>query len=168
VLISNIQGQRFWMGVMKDPGRTWIQVNCEVHTFAADDQDFPQISEVNAELRRLSMQMNDDSVCAKYQICVTGSGGRRKDQESVEPQWEAGYSIMWAPGTPLHIFKNLWVFCDCHTATKFIAINLFGEQLQWKMVIVFISLRTVFVLVAILVMSVLCFLSSVWIMLFIL
>jgi hypothetical protein len=47
------------MGVMKDPGRTWIQVNCEVHTFAADDQDLPQISEVNAELRRLSMQMND-------------------------------------------------------------------------------------------------------------
>jgi hypothetical protein len=56
---------------------------------------------------------------------------------------------MWAPGTPLHIFKNLWVFCDCHTATKFIATNLFGEQLQWKMVIVFISLRMVFVLVAI-------------------
>ncbi len=47
------------MGVMKDPGRSWIQVNCEVHTFAADDQDLRQISEVNAELRRLSMQMND-------------------------------------------------------------------------------------------------------------
>jgi hypothetical protein len=47
------------MGVMKDPGRTWIRVNCGVHTFAADDQNFPQISEVNAELRRLSMQMND-------------------------------------------------------------------------------------------------------------
>ncbi len=34
-------------------------MNCEVHTFAVDDQDLPQISEVNAELRRLSMQMSD-------------------------------------------------------------------------------------------------------------
>jgi hypothetical protein len=30
-----------------------------VHRFAVDDQDLPQISEVNAELRRLSMQMSD-------------------------------------------------------------------------------------------------------------
>ncbi len=34
-------------------------MNCEVHRFAVDDQDLPQISEVNAELRRLSMQMSD-------------------------------------------------------------------------------------------------------------
>jgi len=34
-------------------------VNCDVHTFAADDQDYPQISEVKAELKRLSREMND-------------------------------------------------------------------------------------------------------------
>ncbi len=34
-------------------------MNCEVHTFAADDQDHPQISEVKAELKRLPREMND-------------------------------------------------------------------------------------------------------------
>ncbi len=33
-------------------------MNCEVLTFAADDQDNIQISEVNAELKKVSSQMN--------------------------------------------------------------------------------------------------------------
>jgi hypothetical protein len=38
------------------------------------------------------------------------------------------FELISTPGTPLHISKNLRVFGDCHTATKFIA-KLLGEQL---------------------------------------
>lgn len=43
----------------KQPGRTWIEVNNEVHTFVVDDHDHPWITEIRAELKRLSGQMLD-------------------------------------------------------------------------------------------------------------
>jgi hypothetical protein len=45
--------------VKKQPSRTWIEVNSEVHTFVVDDRDHPQIIEIHAELLRLSGLMHD-------------------------------------------------------------------------------------------------------------
>jgi hypothetical protein len=45
---------RKWKKVWRNkPGRTWIEVNNEVHTFVVDDQDHPQMIEIHAELQRL-------------------------------------------------------------------------------------------------------------------
>ncbi len=47
-------------GVKKQPGCTWIELNNKVHTFVVDDQDHPQISEIHAELKRLSGWMHEE------------------------------------------------------------------------------------------------------------
>ncbi len=47
------------LGHVKQPGCTWIEVNNEVHTFVVEDQDHPQIIEIQAELKRLSLLMHD-------------------------------------------------------------------------------------------------------------
>jgi hypothetical protein len=41
------------------PGHTWIEVNNEVHAFVVDDQDHPQMIEIRAELKRLSLLMHN-------------------------------------------------------------------------------------------------------------
>jgi hypothetical protein len=46
-------------GVKRQPDRTWIEVNNEVHTFVVDDQDHPLMLEIHAELQRLSVLMHD-------------------------------------------------------------------------------------------------------------
>ncbi len=43
----------------RQSGRTWIEVNNEVHTFVVDDQDHPLMIEIHAELQRLSGLMHD-------------------------------------------------------------------------------------------------------------
>jgi pentatricopeptide repeat protein len=58
-LSENVEQQRKERGVKKQPGRTWIEVNNEVHTFVVDDQDHPQMIKIQAELKRLSLLMHN-------------------------------------------------------------------------------------------------------------
>ncbi|CAM6050493.1 unnamed protein product [Sphagnum compactum] len=123
-LSSNIQQQRLERGVDKQPGCTWIEVNHELHSFTVDDQDHPQISEIHAELSRLSKQMNDIGYVPDTKFVL-------HDVEEEEKVVRLCYHseklaiafglISTPPGTTLRIFKNLRVCGDCHTATKFIA-----------------------------------------------
>jgi pentatricopeptide repeat protein len=123
-LSSNIQQQRLERGVNKQPGCTWIEVNHELHSFTVDDQDHPQISEIHAELSRLSKQMNDIGYVPDTKFVL-------HDVEEEEKVVRLCYHseklaiafglISTPPGTTLRIFKNLRVCGDCHTATKFIA-----------------------------------------------
>jgi hypothetical protein len=46
-------------GVKKQPGRTWIEVNDEVHTFLVNDQDHPQMNEIHAALKTLTGQIHN-------------------------------------------------------------------------------------------------------------
>ncbi|CAK9204512.1 unnamed protein product, partial [Sphagnum troendelagicum] len=123
-LRANIQRQRLRMGVKKDPGQTWIEVNSEVHTFTADDQNHPQISEIHAELKKLSRQMNDVGYVPNTKFVLRDV----EEEEKVTRLWHHSEKLAIAfglistpPGTPLRIFKNLRVCGDCHTATKFIS-----------------------------------------------
>ncbi|CAM6014887.1 unnamed protein product [Sphagnum balticum] len=49
-LCENVEWQRKGKGAKKQLGRTWIEVNNEVHAFVVEDQDHPQMIESNAEL----------------------------------------------------------------------------------------------------------------------
>jgi hypothetical protein len=40
--------------VKKEQGCSWIEVNSEVHSFVAADQDYPKIAGMHAEWMRLS------------------------------------------------------------------------------------------------------------------
>jgi hypothetical protein len=57
-ILKSREGER---GVKKQPACTWSEVNNEVHVFVADDQDHPEMIEIQAELQRLSTLMH--AVC---------------------------------------------------------------------------------------------------------
>ncbi|KAH8948841.1 hypothetical protein BDL97_11G116100 [Sphagnum fallax] len=123
-LCQTIEQQRKEKGVKKQPGRTWIEVNNEVHTFVVDDQDHPQMPEIHAELQRLSGHMHD----AGYRPCKKFIMHDVDEEEKVfhlchhsEKLAIAFGLINSAPGTTLRIRKNLRVCEDCHTSTKFIS-----------------------------------------------
>ncbi|CAM6015544.1 unnamed protein product [Sphagnum balticum] len=123
-LSENVEQQRKERGVKKQPGRTWIEVNNEVHTFVVDDQDHPQMIEIHAELQRLSGLMHD----AGY---VPDTNFALHDVEEEEKLFHLCHHseklaialglINTPPGTPLRIRKNLRVCEDCHTSAKFIS-----------------------------------------------
>ncbi|KAH9549386.1 hypothetical protein CY35_10G016600 [Sphagnum magellanicum] len=125
LLCENVERQRKENGVKKQQGRTWIEVNNEVHTFVVGDQDHPQMTEIHAELQRLSGLMHDAGYmpCTKFVLHDV-----EEEEEQVlhlchhsEKLAIAFGLINTAPGTPLRIRKNLRVCEDCHTSTKFIS-----------------------------------------------
>ncbi|CAK9227338.1 unnamed protein product [Sphagnum troendelagicum] len=123
-LSKNIERQRKERSVKKHPGRTWIEVDNEVHTFVVDDQHHLQMIEIHAELKRLSGLMH-------YAGYVPDTNFVLHDVEEEEKVFNLCHHseklaiafglINSAPGTPLCIRKNLRVCRHCHTSTKFIS-----------------------------------------------
>jgi hypothetical protein len=56
-------------------------VNDEVHTFVVDNQKYPQMIEIHAELKRLLRWMHN----AGYETCVARCRGRRKGVSFASP-----------------------------------------------------------------------------------
>jgi hypothetical protein len=130
-LSATVQKLRLERGIRRQQGRTWIEVNNEVHTFVVDDQEHPQINEIHTELERLSVQMKD----AGYVPDITSMLHDVEEEEKLfhlchhSEKLAIAYGLISTPpGTPIRIFKNLHVCGDCHSAAKFIA-KLIGRAI---------------------------------------
>jgi pentatricopeptide repeat protein len=122
-LSASVQRQRMERGVKKQPGRTWIEVNDEVHTFLVNDQDHPQMNEIHAALKTLTGQMHDAGFVPDTRFALHDVEEEKKVIHLCHHSEKLAIAfglISTPPGTPLRIFKNLRVCGDCHTATKFI------------------------------------------------
>ncbi|CAK9882736.1 unnamed protein product [Sphagnum jensenii] len=123
-LSENIEQQRKERSVKKHPGRTWIEVDNEVHTFVVDDQHHPQMIEIHAELKKLSGLMHDAGYVPDTNFVLHDVEEEEKVFHLCHHSEKLAIAfglINSAPGIPLCIRKNLWVCCDCHTSTKFIS-----------------------------------------------
>jgi len=65
-LCESVERQRKEKGAKKQSGCSWIEVHNEVHTFVLEDQNQPQMTEIYAELQRLSGLMHD----TRYMSCM--------------------------------------------------------------------------------------------------
>jgi pentatricopeptide repeat protein len=123
-LSENIERQRKERSVKKHPGRTWIEVDNEVHTFVVDDQHHPQMIEIHAEFKRLSGLMHDAGYVPDTNFVLHDVEEEEKVFHLCDHSEKLAIAfglINSAPGTPLCIRKNLRVCRDCHTSTKFIS-----------------------------------------------
>jgi hypothetical protein len=110
--------------VKKQPGHTLIEVNNKVHTFVVSDQEHPQITEIHAELKRLSGLMHDAGYVpdTKFVLHVMEEEEKMFHLCHRSEKLAIAFGLInTAPGTPLRIIKNLRVCSDCHTLTKFIS-----------------------------------------------
>ncbi|KAL6074040.1 Pentatricopeptide repeat-containing protein [Balamuthia mandrillaris] len=110
--------------VKKEPGRSWITVDGEVHSFVVKDRSHPRSAEIYHQLDRLNQQMK----AAGYQPDLNWVLHDVADEQKAEELCYHSEKLAIAfglvatpPGQPLRILKNLRVCGDCHTATKFIA-----------------------------------------------
>ncbi|KAH9571029.1 hypothetical protein CY35_02G072600 [Sphagnum magellanicum] len=123
-LSENIERQRKERSVKKHPGRNWIEVDNEVHTFVVNDQHHPQMIEIHAELKRLSGLMHDAGYVPDTNFVLHDVEEEEKVFHLCHHSEKLAIAfglINSAPGTPLCIRKNLRVCRDCHTSTKFIS-----------------------------------------------
>jgi pentatricopeptide repeat protein len=122
-LSRRIEKLRLEKGVSKQSACTWIEVNNEMHKFVTSDDKHPQMVEIETELKRLSMRMKD-SGCSPDTKSVLGDVEGNTVFHLCHHSEKLAIAfglISTPPKTPLHIYTNLRVCDDCHTATKFIS-----------------------------------------------
>ncbi|XP_015899014.3 putative pentatricopeptide repeat-containing protein At3g13770, mitochondrial isoform X2 [Ziziphus jujuba] len=108
--------------VIKEPGRSWIELDQILHTFHASDRSHPRREEVSAKVRDLSVKFKEagyvpDLSCVLYDV----------DEEQKE-KILLGHSeklalafglIATSEGVPIRVIKNLRICVDCHNFAKF-------------------------------------------------
>lgn len=58
-------------GVSKEPGCSWIELNCQVHVFVVGDEMHPQIRDIRIELRRLRKHLKDEGYVPRSEVPTT-------------------------------------------------------------------------------------------------
>ncbi|XP_065019690.1 pentatricopeptide repeat-containing protein At3g26782, mitochondrial-like [Musa acuminata AAA Group] len=110
-------------GLVKPPGYSSVEFKGRVHVFLVGDKKHPQHIEIYNYLEKLRVRMLE----AGY-VPDTGSVLHDVDEEEKETvlrvhseKLALAFAIInTAPGTTIHIIKNLRVCGDCHSAIKLI------------------------------------------------
>lgn len=111
------------LGLKKQPGCSYIEVEGTVHEFFADDQLHPRKEEIYAELEGLNRQMKKAGYVPDTKLLLRSveKGKKPKLSSHSEKLAIAFGLISTPPRSPLLVTKNLRVCQDCHSATKFIS-----------------------------------------------
>eukprot|EP01018_Ginkgo_biloba_P007728 Gb_21234 [translate_table: standard] len=117
--------------IKKTPGRSWIEVNKQVHTFLVGDRSHPQTEKIYSKLERLSRQMKVAGYVPDMRFVLHDVEQQQKEQilsHHSEKLAIAFGLINTSPGTAIRVIKNLRVCGDCHSATKFIS-RIVGREI---------------------------------------
>lgn len=110
--------------LMKTPGWSSVEVNNEMNVFYMGNQSHPRFEEICKEIINLSAKMKSIGFVPDYRFVLQDVEDDEKEHILTmhSERLAIAYGIISTlPKTPIHIFKNLRVCGDCHTATKFIS-----------------------------------------------
>ncbi len=118
-------------GIKKEAGRSWIEVANKTHSFRSGDTAHPQIAEIWSELDNLTTEMEEAGYVPDTRW-VMQDVDEHKSRQILRCHSEklaiAFGLISTPPGSIIHIWKNLRICGDCHTASKFIS-KLRGREI---------------------------------------
>ena len=120
-------------GIKKVPGMSSIHVGGQVHQFSAGDKSHPRTREVYNMLDEMIPRLRLAGYAPNTALqTFAGCDSLEDDLVEQEEKEQALFShseklaicfglISTGPGVPLHIFKNLRICQDCHSAIKIVS-----------------------------------------------
>ncbi|GAA0149423.1 hypothetical protein LIER_08598 [Lithospermum erythrorhizon] len=111
-------------GILKEPGKSWITVQREVHVFLAGGESHPKSKEIYEYLREISKRMKEEGYVPDTDYVLHDVEEEQKEHNlsfHSEKLAVAFGMISTPPLTPIKVFKNLRICVDCHTAMKLIS-----------------------------------------------
>ncbi|KAG8079127.1 hypothetical protein GUJ93_ZPchr0007g3472 [Zizania palustris] len=104
-------------GVKKEPGLSWIELKCGVHSFVAGDKTHP---ESNAVYTKLALMLSKIE-----KLSITNTDISRREQNFMNCHSEklaVAFGMLHLPqSAPIRIMKNLRVCRDCHFTMKLLS-----------------------------------------------
>lgn len=111
-------------GIVKKPGKSWIEIKRRVHVFLVGDTSHPKISDIHEFLGELSKKMKEEGYVPDINFVLHDVEEEQKEQNLFYHSEKLAVAfgiISTPPGTPIKVFKNLRTCVDCHTAIKYIS-----------------------------------------------
>ncbi|KAK7278860.1 hypothetical protein RJT34_23899 [Clitoria ternatea] len=122
--VRSVRDLMLKMAVIKEPGRSWIELDQVLHTFHASDRSHPRREEVSAKVKELSVRFKEagyvpDLSCVLYDV----------DEEQKEKillghseKLALSFGLIATPeNVPIRVIKNLRICVDCHNFAKYVS-----------------------------------------------
>eukprot|EP01119_Soliformovum_irregulare_P019430 TRINITY_DN6143_c0_g1_i4.p1 TRINITY_DN6143_c0_g1~~TRINITY_DN6143_c0_g1_i4.p1 ORF type:complete len:831 (-),score=219.76 TRINITY_DN6143_c0_g1_i4:37-2529(-) len=123
--MKKIRGQMDGKEIRKLPGRTWLMVDGELHSFVVDDDAHPDIASIRQELRTLTQEMKNAGYKFNKEVLLREFENEEAEEDHLcrhSEKLAITYALLKTPsGTPITATNNLRVCLDCHEATKIIS-----------------------------------------------
>lgn len=104
-------------GVKKEPGLSWIELKCGVHSFVAGDKSHPESSAIYTKLEEMLSRIE--------KLATTDTEISKREQNLMNCHSEklaVALGMIHLPqSAPIRVMKNLRVCRDCHSTMKLIS-----------------------------------------------
>ncbi|KAM7265836.1 hypothetical protein ACFE04_003519 [Oxalis oulophora] len=120
--------------VIKDPGKSWIELDRILHTFHATDRSHPRRVEVNEKVKELSIKFKEagyipDLSCVLYDV---DDEQKEKVLLGHSEKLAMAFGLIAAPEKfPIRVIKNLRICPDCHNFAKFMS-KVFAREVSLR------------------------------------
>ncbi|KAE7999806.1 hypothetical protein FH972_004201 [Carpinus fangiana] len=112
------------MGISKEPGCSWMEMNSHVHKFMSDDRGHPRTSEIYSKMDEIMILIKEAGYVPDMNFALhdMDEEGKKLALAYHSEKLAVAFGLLTVPpGAPIRIFKNLRVCGDCHTAMKYIS-----------------------------------------------
>ncbi|XAR68554.1 hypothetical protein NMG60_11003720 [Bertholletia excelsa] len=110
--------------VVKEPGRSWIELNQILHTFHASDRTHPRKEEVFAKVREVLVKIKEVGYVPDLSCVLHDVDDEQKEKILLghSEKLALAFGLIGTPdGKPVQIMKNLRICVDCHNFAKFVS-----------------------------------------------
>ncbi|KAF7827524.1 putative pentatricopeptide repeat-containing protein [Senna tora] len=120
--------------VLKEPGRSWIELDQILHTFHASDRSHPRREEVFAKVKELSVKFKEVGYVPDLSCVLHDVDEEQKEKILLghSEKLALTFGIIASPeGGAIRVIKNLRICVDCHNFAKFIS-KIYGREVSLR------------------------------------
>lgn len=129
--VTSIRETMNHLGMKKEPGLSWIEVNGSVHHFKSGDKTCTQTTKVYEMVTEMCIKLREAAYTPNTSVVLLNVEEEEKESAlnyHSEKLAMAFGLISTPPGTPIRIVKNLRICDDCHAATKLLS-KIYGRTI---------------------------------------
>lgn len=120
--------------VVKEPGRSWIELDQVLHTFHASDHSHPRREEICVKVKELSVSFKEFGYVPDLSCVLHDVDEEQKEKILLGHSEKLALSfglIATAKNVPIRVIKNLRICVDCHNFAKYIS-KIYGREVSLR------------------------------------
>ncbi|XP_027367058.1 putative pentatricopeptide repeat-containing protein At3g13770, mitochondrial [Abrus precatorius] len=120
--------------VIKEPGRSWIELDQVLHTFHASDRSHPRREEVSAKVKELSVRFKEAGYVPDLSCVLHDVDEEQKEKILLghSEKLALSFGLIATPDSvQIRVIKNLRICVDCHNFAKYIS-KIYGREVSLR------------------------------------